>query len=312
VRLRLGSRGSKLALWQAHHVAERLRAAWPELTVDVSVLVTEGDRSVESQLSFASGTGVFVREIETALLNGSIDLAVHSLKDLPTETPSGLTIAATPVRHDARDALICRKAAAVSELPDSAVVATGSPRRRCQLLKVRPDLRFQPVRGNVDTRLRKLDGGMFDAMILAVAGIERLGLTDAPYTPIPHALCLPAPGQGALAIEIRSDDAATLRFVSVLDDPHTAWCVTAERAFLAALGAGCLAPAGALATMSEGRLELDAMVGSLDGTKLLRERLTGDPRDAKVVGQALARRLIDAGGDAILRETKGPDAPDGR
>jgi len=312
VRLRLGSRGSKLALWQAHHVAERLRQSWPGLTVDVSVLVTEGDRTAESQLNFASGTGVFVREIETALLNGSIDLAVHSLKDLPTETPEGLVIAATPPRHDSRDALVCRKAKSVAELPPSAVVATGSPRRRSQLLSARPDLRFEPVRGNVDTRLRKLDGGLFDAMILAVAGIERLGLTDAPYTPIPHALCLPAPGQGALAIEIRSDDVATLRFVSLLDDPHTAWCVAAERAFLAALGAGCLAPAGALATVSEGRLDLDAMVGSLDGTKLLRERQSGEPGDAKALGAALARRLIDAGGDAILRETKGAKAPDAR
>jgi len=163
------------------------------LAVEISILVTEGDRSAEAQHSF-SGTGVFVREIETALLAGSIDLAVHSLKDLPTETPQGLAIAATPVRHDARDALVSRKAKDVSGLPVGAVVATGSPRRRSQLLKVRPDLRFEPVRGNVDTRLRKLEGGMFDAMILAVAGIERLGLTDAPYTPIPYALCLPAPG----------------------------------------------------------------------------------------------------------------------
>lgn len=312
MRLRLGSRGSKLALWQAHHVAERLRALWPGLTVDVSVLVTEGDRSAESQLTFESGTGVFVREIETALLDGSIDLAVHSLKDLPTETPEGLVIAATPPRHDSRDALVCRKAKSVAELPPNAIVATGSPRRRSQLLKVRPDLRFEPVRGNVDTRLRKLDEGMFDAMILAVAGIERLGLSDAPYTPIPHALCLPAPGQGALAIEIRSDDVDTLRFVSVLDDPHTAWCVAAERAFLAALGAGCLAPAGALATVSGAVLELEAMVGSLDGTKLLRERQSGELGDAKALGAALARRLIDAGGDVLLREAKGEKAPDAR
>ena len=311
MRLRLGSRGSKLALWQAHHVAERLRTAWPGLVVDVTVLVTEGDRSAEAQLSF-SGTGVFVREIETALLTGSIDLAVHSLKDLPTVTPAGLAIAATPPRHDSRDALVCRTATDVAGLPANAVVATGSPRRKSQLLKVRPDLRFEPVRGNVDTRLRKLDERKFDAIILAVAGIERLGLTDAPYTPIPHAVCLPAPGQGALAIEIRADDVATLRFVSVLDDPVTAWCVAAERAFLAALGAGCLAPAGALATVTGDRLTLDAMVGSLDGVRVLRERMEGSSREPKALGEALARRLVDAGGDALLRETKGEKAPDAR
>jgi len=285
---------------------------WPGLAVDVSVLVTEGDRSAESPPHVPTGTGVFVREIETALLAGSIDLAVHSLKDLPTETPQGLTIAATPPRYDARDALVSRKATEVSGLPPHAVVATGSPRRKSQLLKLRPDLRFVPVRGNVDTRLRKLDGGTFDAVILAVAGIERLGLTSAPYTPIPFAVCLPAPGQGALAIEIRSDDAETLRFVSPLNDPHTAWCVAAERAFLGALGAGCLAPAGALAEVSGDRLTLDAMVGSLDGTEVLRERLEGSSREAKTLGEALARRLLGVGGDAILREAKGAGSPDGR
>jgi hydroxymethylbilane synthase len=220
-------------------------------------------------------------------------------------------LAATPQRHDARDALVCRHATQVADLRASALVATGSPRRRCQMLHARPDLRFAPIRGNVDTRLAKLDGGSFDALILAVSGIERLGLTHAPYTPIPTSLCLPAPGQGALAIEIRSDDAATLRTVRPLDDAATASAVAAERAFLAGLGAGCLAPAAALATVSHGRLVLDAMVGSPDGLDLKRERLEGAASDAGALGAQLARRLLDAGADAILRAVREAERPGG-
>ncbi len=302
--LRLGSRGSPLARWQADHVAERLRGAWPGLVVDIVIIKTEGDQGTGTPLPASFGKGIFVKEIENALLQGTIDLAVHSLKDLPTETPSGLVLAAIPTRHDARDALICRSARRVEDLPKQALVATGSPRRRCQILHARKDLRFTHVRGNVDTRLRRLDEGTFDALILAVAGIERLGLTDAPYTPIPLSLCLPAPGQGALAIEIRADDAAARRHVGVLDDQETARCVAAERTFLATLGAGCLAPAGALATVAGNTLVLDAMVGDPDGNRLTRDRLEGAANDAEAMGDALARRLLDAGGDAILREVR--------
>ena len=184
-------------------------------------------------------------------------------------------------------------------------MATGSPRRRCQLLHARKDLKFTLVRGNVDTRIRKLDLGQFDALILAVAGIERLGLTDAPYAPIPFSICLPAPGQGALAIEIRADDATTRLHVRPLDDPQTASCVAAERAFLGALGAGCLAPAGALAILLGDTLALTAMVGYPDGRKQLRDRIEGTPSDAPALGAALARRLLAAGGDAILRDVRG-------
>ena len=312
MRLRLGSRGSPLALWQAHHVADQLRARWPRLVVDLSIVETQGDRSTEAELTMGSATGIFVREIESALLSGAIDLAVHSLKDLPTETPQGLALAATPPRHDARDALVCRTADSVAGLPHGASVATGSPRRRSQLLNARPDLRCVPVRGNVDTRLRKLELGTFDALILAVAGIERLGLTQVPYTPIPLAMFLPAPGQGALAIELRADDASTRRYVGPLDDSDTAATVAAERAFLAALGAGCLAPAGAFATVAADRLELDAMVGTPDGTRLLRQRSEGARGQADELGAALARRLLDAGGDDILREVRAADSTDGR
>ncbi len=309
MRLRLGSRGSPLALWQAHHVAERLRGARPGVVVDVTILQTEGDQRPDARLVSASGTGVFVREIERALLDGTIDLAVHSLKDLPTETRSGLVIAATPPRHDARDALVCRSASRVEDLATNALVATGSPRRRCQLLHARPDVRVADIRGNVDTRVRRLERGPFDALILAVCGIERLGLTGAPYTPIPLSLCLPAPGQGALAIQIRADDAVTLRHVRPLDDAATASCVAAERAFLAVLGAGCLAPAAAFAETSGERLTIDAMVGSPDGRRHRRDRLDGARGDAEKLGAALARRLLDAGGDAILREVKDAERP---
>ena len=192
MRLVLGSRGSPLALWQARHVAARLCAVHPGLSVDIEIIKTEGDQRIDVPLSTAGGKGVFVREIETALAAGAIDLAVHSLKDLPTETPAGLVIAAIPERQDPRDALVSRKATGVAGLPASAIIATGSPRRTSQLLHARPDLRFTLVRGNVDTRVRKLDEGEFDALVLAAAGLTRLGITGVPWSPIPASLCLPA------------------------------------------------------------------------------------------------------------------------
>jgi hydroxymethylbilane synthase len=288
-----------------------LRALWPGLSVPISTIKTEGDQRTDLPLTASFGNGVFVKEIEDALRNGTIDLAVHSLKDMPTDTPAGLALAAILERYDARDALVCRSAQRVEDLRPGAVVATGSPRRRCQIASARPDLKFTLVRGNVDTRLRKLDEGGFDALVLAVAGIERLELTTAPYTPIPFSLCLPAPGQGALAIEIRDDDVATRRLVSPLNDEATASCVAAERGFLAALGAGCLAPAGALATVTGGTLRLEAMVGYPDGRRQKRDSLEGAPGLAPALGEALARRLFDAGGDLILREVREALGPGG-
>src|SRR5262245_8471038 len=256
-------------------------------------------------LSTRQAEGVFVSEIEEALLSREVDLGVHSLKDLPTATPEGLALAAFPVRHDPRDALVSPRAKTLADLPPDPVVATGSPRRRSQLAHARPDIRFTAIRGNVDTRLAKLGGGDLDALVLAVAGIERLGRTDAPYTPIPLSICLPAPGQGALAVEIRADDEETHRLVHPLDDAATASAVTAERAFLSALGAGCLAPAGALATVERDRLTLEGMVGSLDGQEVLRDRTEGEARAAGSLGEALAERLLSRGGEAILRAARG-------
>ncbi len=304
MRLRLGSRGSPLALWQAHHVATRLRAFWPGLDVSITIIRTEGDQRTDIPLTASFGKGLFVREIEDSLLGGTIDLAVHSLKDLPTDTPAGLVVAAVPQRHDAHDALVCTAARRIEDLKQGALVATGSPRRQCQLLNARPDLKFTLVRGNVDTRLRKLDEGQFDALILAVAGIERLELTKAPYTPIPFSLCLPAPGQGALAIETRADDEEAVRLVGPLNDAATASCVEAERGFLSALGAGCLAPAGAFATVAGETLRLEAMVGYPDGRSQKRDHIVGAPSEAAVLGEALARRLCEAGGDLILRDVR--------
>ncbi len=308
MRLRLGSRGSKLALWQAHHVAGLLRGAWRGLEVEITIIATEGDQRADAPLT-AGSPGVFVKEIEAALLRETIDLGVHSMKDLPTEVPKGLAIAAVPPRHDPRDALVCSRARRIEDLPERALVATGSPRRRSQLAHARPDLRFTAVRGNVDTRLAKLARGEFDALVLAVAGIERLGLTEVPYAPIPVSLSLPAPGQGALALEIRAEDAASRDLVRRLDDAEAGSCVAAERSFLASLGAGCLAPAGAIATRAGDRLTIEAMVGTVDGRRQVRDRLAGPAADPIALGAALARRMLVAGGESILREARGAAGP---
>ena len=295
MRLRLGSRGSPLALWQSRHVAERLETRWPGLSIAIEIIKTEGDMHLSLSPAEGGGKGIFVKEIEDALLAGRIDLAVHSLKDLPTASPVGLSIAAIPVRHDPRDALVSPAARRVEDLPAAAVVATGSPRRRCQVLHVRPDLAFTAVRGNVDTRLRKLSEGRFDALVLAVAGLERLGL-DAPYAPIPTDVCLPAPGQGALAIQARADDAATRAKVVPLDDPSASAEVAAERAFLAELEAGCLAPAAALGRTEGASLALEGMIGDPDGRSIVRGLERGERREAETLGRRLARRLLAADG----------------
>jgi len=259
-RLVLGTRGSALALWQARHVAERLRRVHPELTIEERIIRTEGDIQQQAPLG-ASDVGVFVRRIEEALLAEEIDFAVHSLKDLPTTQPDGLRIAAVPRRHDPRDALISERGWSVDELPRGARVGTGSLRRRTQLLHRRPDLKLLPVRGNIDTRIRKLRDGEFDALVLALAGIERLGLRDVPLQPIDTERCLPAVGQGALAIETRDTDRRTTGLVAVLDDPVAREEVEAERAFLRRLGGGCLAPATGFARVADGWRELRAVVG---------------------------------------------------
>jgi hydroxymethylbilane synthase len=307
-RVRLGSRGSALALWQARHVAELLRQAHPGLVVEEVILKTEGDRRTEQALAALGGKGVFVKEIEEALLAERIDLAVHSMKDMPTEMPHGLGFAAIPRRHDARDALVTTDGCDLAALAPGASVATGSPRRRAQLLHVRRDLRMTEVRGNVDTRVRKLEEGRFAAMLLALAGLERLQIA-VPRVPLPLDVCIPAVGQGALALEIRLDDVRMRRLVSVLDHADTACAVASERAFLARLGAGCLAPAAAHARLRDGRLVLDGMVADPDGTRFLKDSEAGVPQDAPALGERLAARLLAAGGEGILRQVREAAGP---
>lgn len=302
--LRLGTRGSPLALWQARHVAARLEREHAGLTVELVVIKTQGDQRTDVPLGAVGGKGVFVREIEDALLDRSIDFAVHSLKDMPTEQPGGLVLTAFLERHDPRDALLSTEGWEFAELPPSTLVATGSPRRRSQLRHARPDLGMTLVRGNVDTRVRKLKEGRFGAMVLAVAGMERLGITEVPLRPIPVSVSLPAVGQGAIAVETRIDDAPTRRAIEVLDHPPTATCTAAERAFLRRLGGGCLAPATAHAVLDGGRIRVEAMVGDPDGRRLLREGAEGLATDGESIGELLAERLLARGADSILRDAR--------
>ncbi len=310
--LRLGTRGSLLARRQAELVRDALLAREPDLAVQLEIIATQGDRAPDVPLQQMSGQGVFARAIEEALLAGQIDCAVHSLKDLPAAERAGLELVAFPRRADARDALVCRRdagaapAAGLRLLRDGARVSTGSPRRAAQLLHVRPDLVIVPIRGNLDTRLRKLDEGDLDAVVLAVAGLERLGLGDRISVALPVAVCVPAVGQGALAVQCRADDAATRALLAPLDDAATRAAVVAERALLAALGGGCRVPIAAYGEVRGAELCLEAVVASPDGRTLLRDRLTAPPTAAPVLGMALAARLLAAGARELLRERPAP------
>ncbi len=292
--LTIGSRGSALALWQARYVAERLR----EIGVDtrLEIIKTTGDFLQSVSLTKAGGKGLFTKEIEDALLRGSIDLAVHSLKDLPTQNPDGLTLAAIPEREDPRDALIGYD---LATLPERAHVGTSSLRRSAQLLALRPDLRISAIRGNVDTRLRKLKEQQFDAIMLAAAGLHRLGLTaEIAQVLSPEEIC-PAPGQGALAIQTRTEGAA-LEVCSRLNHQPSEQAVNAERAVLAALGSGCQLPVGAYASVSGHELHLMAIVVSTDGKTLMRERTSGPAAGAQQTGETMATRLLERGAASIL------------
>jgi hydroxymethylbilane synthase len=299
----LGTRGSALALWQARHVASRLKEAHPGLMIAERIIKTEGD--IQQQHALAPGDrGVFVRTIENELLEERIDLAVHSMKDLPTTQPEGLVIAAVPERADPRDALLSLKGWTFDELPSGSVIATGSFRRRTQLLHARPELLTEPVRGNVDSRVRKLGEGLFDALALAMAGITRLGIDSVPSRPIDPAICLPAVGQGALAIETRAGDGALLEATAVLDHPASRQAVEAERAFLRVLGGGCLAPATAHARHRDGELRIEAAVGDPDGKELMRDRESGKVQDAAMLGGRLASRMLGAGAGRLLHQAR--------
>jgi hydroxymethylbilane synthase len=295
--IRIGTRSSPLALAQANAIADRLRKLGA--TVDLVPMRTEGDRLVEKRLADIGGKGLFVRDIEEALLAKAIDLAVHSLKDLPAEVPRGLTMAAYPEREDPRDVLVTRAGGDVASLREGAIVGTSSPRRRAILLAVRPDLQIEPVRGNVDTRLRKLDAAGWDAIVLAAAGIRRLGLTIEHAAPMDPDVFVPAVGQGIIGIEARADDPATLEWLSRIDDATSRTCATAERAYLARLGASCVTPMGAHARLADGTLSVAGIVASEDGRRVLRGRETGRAERAHAIGLALAESLLAQGAASI-------------
>jgi hydroxymethylbilane synthase len=298
--LRLGTRGSQLALRQAELVRAALRAHHPRLAIELVPITTRGDQLAHVPLHTISGQGVFARALEDALLAGTIDCAVHSLKDLPGALRPGLILAAFPPREDARDALVARTAPGFAALAPRARVATSSPRRAAQLLAARPDLQIVPIRGNVDTRLRKLEEQQLDATVLAVAGLRRLGLAARITEPLPLDLCLPAVGQGALAVQCRADDAATRALLAPLDDAPTRAAVEAERALLAALGGGCRLPIAAHATVDGGTLRLAGLLATSDGRTLIRDQLTGPMNAAIQLGRTLADRLLAAGGATLV------------
>jgi hydroxymethylbilane synthase len=290
----IASRGSQLALWQARWVAGQLTAAGHECRIEI--IKTTGDKITDVPLAKVGTKGLFTKEIEEALLDGSADLAVHSLKDLPTELPTGLVLAATPPREDPRDAVVGMRLAA---LPQGARVGTSSLRRSAQLKKLRPDLVIESVRGNLDTRLRKLDEGQFDAIVLAAAGLKRLGWSDRIAETLPPEVMCSAVGQGSLAIETRAVGAG-YEACRALDDPATHAAVTAERGVLGALGGGCQVPIGAHATVRDGHLRLLGVVASPDGSTLLRAESEGDASDAEAIGRALGEQLLQLGARRIL------------
>ncbi len=307
-RLRIGSRGSQLALWQANHISALLRARGHE--VEIEIIHTTGDKITDVPLAMVGtkgglGKGIFTKEIEEALAAGRVDLAVHSLKDLPTELPPGFEIAAITERQDPRDAFCSRHYASFQELPQGARVGTSSLRRQAQLKAVRPDLNIHPLRGNVDTRLRKLEQGEYDAIILAAAGLKRLGKTELVKQIIPADIMCPAAGQGALGIEIRLGDAATGEQLAFLNDPAARAATTCERALLNSLGGGCQVPIGAFAETRDGKLYLESIVADPDGSKLLRDSRDGTIEDAEKLGNAAGAALLARGGNQILEAVYG-------
>ena len=299
--IRLGTRGSALARWQADWVAAQLRSRG--VNVELVLITTQGD--VRSGPIGAIGTqGVFTKEIQRALLDDRIDLAVHSLKDLPTEPVPGLILAAVPPREKPGDALIAREAQDFASLPNGARVGTGSMRRRAQLLHVRPDLEMAELRGNVDTRLRLLDEGQYDAIVLAESGLNRLGLASRITQVLPREWMLPAVGQGALGLETRTDDQVTRALLTSLNDPETHSAVLAERTVLATLHGGCLAPVGTWGRVVEGRLLLDAAVLSRDGTQRLAANAAGDCSESIALGTHVAQELLAQGAAALIADSR--------
>jgi hydroxymethylbilane synthase len=299
-KLRIATRESPLALWQAHYVRDALAVALPDLQVEILGMTTRGDQILDTPLAKIGGKGLFVKELETALLDGSADIAVHSMKDVPMEFPPGLGLGVICPREDPRDALVSNHYSSVEELPAGARLGTSSLRRQCQLRALRPDLQVLDLRGNVNTRLRKLDEGQYDAIILAAAGLKRLGMEQRIASCLAVEQSLPACGQGAVGIELRSDDAVTAERLQSLLHPVTAHCVRAERSMNTHLHGGCQVPIAGYAIEQNGTLWLRGLVGRPDGTLIYRAEASADVADAEALGQWVARALLDQGAGDIL------------
>lgn len=300
----IGTRGSRLALWQANFVAEAISSKNPSYSVSLRKIKTTGDKILDSPLAKIGERGLFVKEIEHALSRGEVDLAVHSMKDVPTEIPTELTIAAMTEREDPFDALISREGNHLNDLPNGAVIGTSSLRRRAQLLAHRPDLNFVDLRGNVDTRVRKMYEQNLDAIILSGVGLIRLGWGERITERISYDVMLPGVGQGVIAIEVRKDDQDMLELVRLLNDSITESSVLAERALLRRLEGGCQVPLGALGVIEDNKLVLEAAVASVDGSKLIRDSMEDEPEQPEELGIRLAERLLEQGADKILEEIR--------
>lgn len=300
--LKIGTRGSQLALWQAHWVRDQLIRQHPGLDVEIHTIKTTGDKILDVPLAKVGGKGLFVKEIEEALLDNKVDLAVHSMKDVPTELPNDLGIVAVSRREDPRDAVLGRNSIPILELPEGARIGTSSLRRQAQLFAARSDFAIEPLRGNINTRLRKLKEGIYDAIILAMAGVTRLGWEKEVTEVLEPDVMLPAIGQGALGIEARLGDTATRERISFINDEVTDSCIAAERAFLHRLEGGCQVPIAAYAVREGDEIVLTGLVGSVDGKKVIRESDRGSAREAPALGSALASRILEAGGREILEE----------
>ncbi|MBF0189758.1 MAG: hydroxymethylbilane synthase [Magnetococcales bacterium] len=298
--IKIGTRGSALALWQARWVQSRLQTLHPGLQAELVIIKTRGDVILDVPLAKVGGKGLFVKELEEALLDGRVDLAVHSMKDVPAEFPAGLGVSVILEREDPRDVLLAVRYAGLAELPQGACVGSSSLRRQCQLLHLRPDLRIESLRGNVNTRIAKLEAGQFDAIVLAAAGVKRLGLTERVVESFATDQLIPANGQGAVGIEARLDDAATQRLLAPLNHAETWMAVSAERAFLHELEGGCQVPIAGYARLEAGQLVMAGRVGSLDGRELLTVQRHGLPEAPEILGRALARELLTLGADRLL------------
>lgn len=299
--LKIATRQSPLALWQAEHIRARLQELHPDLTVELVKFVTQGDKILDTPLAKIGGKGLFVKELEAALLDGRADLAVHSMKDVPMALPEGLTLAVICEREDPLDAFVSNQFEKFADLPQGARVGTSSLRRKSQILKQRPDLQIIDLRGNVGTRLGKLDDGQYDAIILASAGLKRLGLENRIRHTIEPNVSLPAVGQGALGLECRADDQEVLALIQPLLHIETDVCVRAERAFNAYLEGGCQVPIAGYATLQDGKIHIEGRVGSVDGQTLLRAELNDEIHNAQQLGENLARNLLEQGAGDLLK-----------